>query len=1205
MRVKQNRLMLGMWLSALALLQGISVAQEPIVREGDAPQLDRPLLAYWNFDEPTRREFLCRSGKGTLEWNPSLNAQADIDIAHIRGVHGGAIDLTGKPRLSVNIGPALTELSQISFSAWVRPIELSGYREIFRQECPCRVLFSFQGDGTILSLGLNIDGYLECDAEIKPAQVVDGQWHHCAGTYDGRFMRVYLDGREAGSLERAGKLQVQNDQVAFIGSSSGDGEFFQGSLDDLRIYREALSAEQIAQLNQQGIQAIARLSAEMEKKISEIYCEKESFADTLAEIRRRTVESGTRLDRDVSPAILARLKSRFESEYQQFVEATGTTPIEYFSSVNNEFHQRHVGRVVDLMFEYCPLTDSQRAKLTPDDKKKWEAAEAVKKRYDELVSQGDAAKFSAEWIKLLLAAAPGVQFRPVVSEPVAPYVKPETPVTKDLSAEEPRAALERDWLHQADQNPNPERILNEIRWTRELAERIAQSSGVDLAAELAQLDGLQQQASLVKAADASLYFQVRELKRRIVFRNPVVDFDRLLMVDMPYPQGSEWQHETRHRLGYMAVPGARLLVLQGLSPSGKLTQLMPQAPLHGSFWRPDVSWDGTKSVFCYKPHNEKSFHLYEISLDGSGLTQLTDGPYDDFDPVYLPDEQHIVFSTTRGHTYVRCMPPTNAFVLARCDRTGKSMYFISRNNEPDYLPSVMNDGRLIFTRWEYTDKPLWRAQKLWTMNPDGTQETTFWGNQSVWPDLLKDARSIPNSQRVMFTGSAHHNWFSGSVGIIDPNEGLNFPEGLRKVTADVEWPECGNGPVDPVESSRYHRSGNYSGYYSPYPLSERDFLVSASRNGKFVLYLMDTDGNRELVYEGVHNIFHAIPVRARVRPPLIPDRVAWPTREQKLTPQQGVIFSANVYEGAPTELNGKASLLRVMNIDPKTYTYWHKRPYISTGPVVSIVQSEGVKRILGTVPIESDGSVSFYAPPGMALHFQLLDDQHRALHTMRSFTGVMPGETRGCLGCHESHSRSPEPYARNAIALTKSPKAITPPPWSDLTVSYDRYVQPVLDQYCGKCHQGDGEAKKDLDLTRRPGFLMFDEPYVTLTGKPTWGAPYQKPEKTPPGWGIAGMLMVEAYATTDPAAYKTTAPMTALSYKSRLIELCSNGKHYDVRVDPVNLQRLMVWVDAMCPYLGEEEVRAMPDPVFQGVDWLSVRPLIRSAPVIARPGPIE
>ncbi len=616
-----------------------------------------------------------------------------------------------------------------------------------------------------------------------------------------------------------------------------------------------------------------------------------------------------------------------------------------------------------------------------------------------------------------------------------------------------------------------------------------------------------------------------------------------------------------------------------------------------------MSYDAKQVLFCFKPHNEKSFHLYQVNSDGTGLVQLTDGPFDDLDPIYLPDGQHIIFSTTRGQTYVRCMPPTNAYVLARCDRDGRDIYLISHNNEPDYLPSVMNDGRIIYTRWEYTDKPLWRAQSLWTVNPDGTQANTFWGNQSVWPDLLKDARDIPHSRRVMFTGSAHHNWFSGSVGIIDPEQGLNFPYGLTKVTADMPWPESGNGPVDPFESTHYHASGRYEAYYSPYPLSERDFLVSANRGGKFVLYLMDVDGNRELVYEGTHNILHAQPLRPRAAPPVLADNVAWPSAEQRLHPQDGVIFSASVYHGAPPELQGKARYLQILNIDPKTYTYWYKRPYISTGPVVSAVQSDGVKRILGTVPVEEDGSVAFYAPAGMALHFQLLDENYRALQTMRSFVGVMPGEYRGCLGCHESHSTAPQPGLQ-AIALTRQPRHITPPPWGEDTVSYTRYVQPVLDQYCGECHQGQGEARKVLDLTYRPDAGEFAEPYLTLIGMPTWGQPYVAPAQPVPGWGIADTIMVEAFATVDPAAYRTPAPMTKLSYRSRLIELCSNGKHYGVQVDQVNLRRLMAWVDTMCPFRGREEICQLPDPQFQGVEWLSVRPKLQSAPQIVRPGPI-
>jgi hypothetical protein len=353
------------------------------------------------------------------------------------------------------------------------------------------------------------------------------------------------------------------------------------------------------------------------------------------------------------------------------------------------------------------------------------------------------------------------------------------------------------------------------------------------------------------------YFSVRRVKRDILLKNPALDFSQLLLIDQPLPQGPESRHEAIHRMGIMAVPGGRLLVLDGLGPGGKLRKLAPDKP--GAFWRPDLSFDTRKVLFCYKPHDEKSFHLYEMNLDGTDLRQLTDSEYDDVDPIYLPDG-HILFTSTRGNSYVRCGPFIYSYVLARCDADGSNVYLISYNGEPDFVPALLNDGRVIYSRWEYTDKPLWRLQKLWTTNQDGTGTAHFWGNQSVWPDHLSEPRPIPGSRRVMFSGVGHHDWWSGSIGITDPDEGRDFPHGLTKVTADLRWPEVSLPPEDPQESADYHTAGRFTGYKTAYPLSEEDFLVSARGMGdKFRLYLMDVHGNRDLIYEGVHNVWHAIP----------------------------------------------------------------------------------------------------------------------------------------------------------------------------------------------------------------------------------------------------------------------------------------------------------------------------------------------------------
>jgi len=773
---------------------------------------------------------------------------------------------------------------------------------------------------------------------------------------------------------------------------------------------------------------------------------------------------------------------------------------------------------------------------------------------------------------------------------------PVEPETRGLTPEEAQAVLHRDWLFQADGRPTAERALQEIGWARELAERLKRNPKTpDLSRELAELDALEKRLAPLPEGEG-VYLEVRAVKRRIMLKNPAVDFSQVVFIDNPYPQGAEWPHQARHRNGMMAVPGGRLLVLDGLHPGGRVRKLAPEKP--GSFWRPDLSFDARRVLFCYKAYDQQSFHLYEIDLDGTGLRQLTTGDYDDIDPIYLPDG-HILFCTTRCNTYVRCMPYTYSYVLARCDADGNDVYLISRNNEPDWCPALLSDGRICYSRWEYHDKALWRIQSLWTVNPDGTNVATFWGNQSVWPDHLAEPRPIPGSRRVMFTGLAHHDWFAGSVGIIDPEAGFNFPLGLTKVTCDVPWPECGTPPSDPHEADDYHVSGRYAAYKTPYPLSEEDFLVSARTGGredKFKLYLMDVHGNRELIYEGHYNVFHAMPVVPRRKPHAPADRVAWPgTRNDRNTPQPGILYSADVYQGVPDLPRGSVKYLRVIQMDARTYSTWQRDAYpnLFAGPAVSIIQAEGVKRILGTVGVQPDGSVAVEVPPGQALHFQLLDEHYRALHTMRSFTGVMPGERRGCVGCHESHSTTPA--GGSGLALKNPPAELAPPPWGTESLSYLKHVQPVLDRYCGNCHQGDGEARKDFDLTLRPGLGAFQEPYVSLVGSTNYGG---APKTTP---GIAGALKAENYDQRDPAGYATIRPMQHLSYTSKLIEMCSSGKHYDVKLDGKDLRQLIGWVDANCPYRGDEEVRAIADPDFAGIESLPVRPRTKTAPIIRRP----
>jgi len=793
-------------------------------------------------------------------------------------------------------------------------------------------------------------------------------------------------------------------------------------------------------------------------------------------------------------------------------------------------------------------------------------------------------------------------------------------------------AVEKDWFCQAERKPLLRRAQDEIAWAEDMALRATRGSGTaklaDETAALQKLKGMAREMSASSSGDEQeawkLYRAVREVKRRIMLAHPALDFDRLIFVDVPYTRGPEWPHQSRYHSAMCAAHGGRLLVLDGLSPDGKLAEL---APRDGSaaFLRPDLSYDGKRVLFCMKPEKDRSYHLYETSVDGTNLRQVTHGNYSDVDPVYLPDGGY-AFVSTRANIYAQCGMWAPQHVISRCDSTGRNIYVLSPSSEPDYSPSVLADGRVIYTRWEYIDKNANRIQSLWVTRPDGTGQNVFWGNQSVYPDHIGEARQIPGTTKVVFTGLGHHNIYTGSIGILDPSRGLNFPHGLVRVTMDVPWGEVGCAPTDaPAASPDYHTAGRFESYKSPYPLSEDLFLVSARKTSDsfFSLYLMDIHGNRELIYTGSANVLYAQPIRPRGRPPVLPDLGDWPGSEAGNPEVKPALFvSADVFDGAQeeAELRKRARFLRVIESLPKTYSAgivttggglfgsgdcsaWGKdvRPAnpawgdsgILSGPATGLAGPLALKRVLGTVPIAADGSVCFEVPPARAVYFQLLDGQYRALHTMRSWTSARPGERRACLGCHETKHRAPsKPFPGRAA------DKITPPPWGVRSLSYLHDIQPIFDRNCGTCHQRDGKAVKKLDLTLRPSSKLphrwarvFPEPYLSLLIGPRteiagWG---------PSGGGsesISGVLM--SFGTP----YDVLKPMTALSFKSRLVNMHLEGKHNGVRLPSADMQMLIAWVDTWAMYRSEEDLRGLedPDPKFFA-DW-PYPPRLKNAPVV-------
>ena len=829
-----------------------------------------------------------------------------------------------------------------------------------------------------------------------------------------------------------------------------------------------------------------------------------------------------------------------------------------------------------------------------------------------------------------------------------------------------------DWLFQTEEDDLLARTGKEIVWTREMIDRLKKRPDApDLADELTALKNIQQRASADEAAvDISkmlkLYFDIRALKRRVMLKSPEIDFSAIICVDAPYTQRSpdthgtfqqtEWVHESRFRSEMCASHGAKLLMLEGFAKTPAARKLAPTDDFAqpGAMLSFDLSFDGDRALFCMKPQDEKAYHLYEIGIDGNNFRQVTFGGYSDIDPIYLPGDRYL-FLSTRADVYAQCGMWARSYIQTRCDADGKNIHILTPGTEPEFSPSLLDDGRILFTRWEYVDKFANRIQSLWTMRTDGTGAATFWGNQSVYPDHLGEARQIPGKSEVMFNGFGHHDVWVGCIGVVDQKEGLNFPRGIWKVSQEMPWPEVGDGPVPtPGLTEQYHTSGKYAAYKTPYPLSEEMFLVSARTGGmwvggmrsghdptigKFKLYLMDIYGNRELIYEGDNNVLYAQPVRPRKSPPLLPDVADMPGSEKDSpTIRPGTFFSNNIFDSAPPEVREHGKYLRVVESMPKNYsvgivhsggkpfgsegpnTAWGawgakflqgKTPTPTTditwgdaavvqGPVTSVTGPLTVKQVHGTVPIREDGSVSFEVPPCRMLYFQVLDEHYRAVHTMRSWVSARPGEYRGCTGCHEAHNTTPVVAPAKA---RRGPDTIQPPPWGVRSLSFVKDVQPIFDRACAECHQSDTQAVGQLDLTLRPD----DSPTRSgMGGVQRWGGVFPEPyltltlgknhhhfNGTP---GIAASRNYVGLPSTILTRYDTLPPLTYLSPKSKLIAEAMNKERCGKNLPPEDLRMLIAWVDLWAMYRSDEDCREIEDAPSEWFPLWTYPPKTKTAP---------
>ncbi|MBM4156757.1 MAG: hypothetical protein FJ221_17270 [Lentisphaerae bacterium] len=559
----------------------------------------------------------------------------------------------------------------------------------------------------------------------------------------------------------------------------------------------------------------------------------------------------------------------------------------------------------------------------------------------------------------------------------------------------------------------------------------------------------------------------------------------------------------------------------------------------GFVWDLCPSWDAARLLFSHKESADLPFHVWEIGVDGTGLRQVTSGPWHDFNPVYGPGGL-IVFCSSRVESYSLCQDFL-ASALHVCNADGSDLRRIDFTTLCTSAPSILPDGRILCTRWEYQDKNIFSWQGLWTIGIDGRQLRLFFGNTLTVPNSLYGGKPVPGSDRVMFTMAAHHYPPVGDVAVLDRRGRFEDPAAVTKATFET--------PYVPTVGATWRDTNWQPGdrYFpqaaaDPWPVDGRRFLVSvgnaAGGNASpFRLCVAFTNGVRfPLLASADAGHFAAVPLAPRPEPPGLPERAP---RE----PGEGTCYVEDVYRGLEEQgvRRGQVVALRVVRVQPKKWNTEGPRfhdhyPLIGYG-------SYYVKENLGEVPVHADGSAFFRVPSNCEIYFIALDASGREIRRMGSVTQVTTGERTSCVGCHEPRQGAAPAAARAGPPVAaREPDAIAPPPWGAGPFDYVRHVQPVWDRHCTACHSGRTPAA-GVDMSGdKTRFFNMSYDHLVRRG------------------------MVEHYYI-NPGPTGVFPALASGSWVSRLRTLIETN-HHGVALDDDSRRRVWTWIDSNIQYYG-------------------------------------
>ena len=752
---------------------------------------------------------------------------------------------------------------------------------------------------------------------------------------------------------------------------------------------------------------------------------------------------------------------------------------------------------------------------------------------------------------------------------------------KDLNA-----MVEADWAAQEERRGRTPQDPGAIRDVLGRANRLLEDmrrmpNAANLLPQADTLKRLRQQAGSVAVLDEAgrlrLYRQIRGVTRDLMLKNPLLAGRPILFMKRRRFICQMLHEYIGYYYNYGNLAGGGVYVLEEPGRALKIRDLTGGRLPRGNYATPALSYDGRTIYFAfaetrgvrrdhpplgdwrglpsasqvpdelnYYTSGRSSFHIFAMDVDGNSiggnLRQLTDGPEDDFDPCPLPDGD-VVFMSSRRGGFCRCdnpFEPIPTHTLHRMAADGGSVRALSLHETNEWHPSVLGDGRIVYCRWDYVDRSAAHFHGLWVSNPDGSNPAILFGNYTKRISTCFQPRAIPGSNRIVFVAGAHHANVGGSLAIfdparvkLDPDTGQDSFESIEVLTPEVCFPEAPDGWPKTY-------------YHSPWPLSENYFLVGFSldplpgmgsgvtRDTETGIYYFDRFGNLELLYRqpGISSL-GAIPLGPRPAPPVVPS-----TREASLGDEGEFVLADVNWSLKPLPDSRPVRRLRVFQVLPKATTHIANRPRIGHA------NAESARMLLGTVPVEADGSAYFRAPARVPLYFQAVDAAGRAVQSMRSVTYLQPGERRGCVGCHERPGTSPP--ARATLAMGRPPSVIEPGPDGTRPFSYPRLVQPVLDRHCLRCHDGKkGPLNSDPVLTGEPS-ESFTRSYENLRPYVRW---YE--------WGGA---------TISPTV---TLPGRIGADASPLTKILQDDTHAEgVKLSEADRRRINIWLDGNVPFYG-------------------------------------